>query len=220
MGNILIIGASGHAKVIIDIVQQEGKHNVVGLLDPGLEVGAKVLGYPVLGTEEDLPTLIESHAIQGAIVAIGDNFTRAKVVEGVRAISPELVFVSAVHPKASMGLETSVGEGSVVMAGVAINPCSSVGKFCIVNTNASLDHDSIMEDFSSLAPGALTGGNCQIGQYSAVGAGAVLIQGIKVGEHTIIGAGSLLMSSVESFVTAYGTPAKTIRKREQGDKYS
>ena len=219
MDNIVIIGASGHAKVIIDIVQQEGKYIVVGLLDQGLEVGEKVLGYPVLGTEEGLPALIDSHAIKGAIVAIGDNSIRARVVSGVKAIAPELPFVCAVHPKANIGLDTSLGEGSVVMAGVAINPSSAVGRFCIVNTNASLDHDSTMEDFSSLAPGVVTGGNCRIGQYSAVGAGAVLIHGIAIGQHTVIGAGSLVMTSVEPYITAYGTPAKKIRTREEGEKY-
>jgi acetyltransferase-like isoleucine patch superfamily enzyme len=105
------------------------------------------------------------------------------------------------------------------MAGVSINPCSSIGRFCILNTNSSLDHDSILEDFSSLAPGATTGGNCRIGQYSAVGIGAVVIHGIDVGEHTVIGAGSLVMRSMESFVVAYGSPARVIRHRKQEEKY-
>ena len=219
MDNIVIIGSSGHAKVIIDIVQQEGKFNVAGLLDRFRNVGEKTLGYPVLGKEEDLPELIKTHTLKGAIVAIGDNFVRSKVAARIKEISPDLPFVSAVHPKASIAMEVSIGEGTVVMAGVSINPCSSVGRFCILNTNSSLDHDSILEDFASLAPGAATGGNCRIGQYSAVSIGAVLIHGIHVGEHTVIGAGSLVMKSIESFVVAYGTPARAIRNREQGDKY-
>ena len=80
MDNIVIIGSSGHAKVIIDIVQQQGKYNIVGLLDRFRDVGEKTLGYPVLGKEEDLPELIKAHALKGAIVAIGDNFVRSKVV--------------------------------------------------------------------------------------------------------------------------------------------
>ena len=219
MDNIVIIGSSGHAKVIIDIVQQEGKFNVAGLLDRFRNVGEKTLGYPVLGKEEDLPELIKTHTLKGAIVAIGDNFVRSKVAARIKEISPDLPFVSAVHPKASIAMEVSIGEGTVVMAGVSINPCSSVGRFCILNTNSSLDHDSILEDFASLAPGAATGGNCRIGQYSAVSIGAVLIHGIHVGEHTVIGAGSLVMKSIDSFVVAYGTPARAIRNREQGDKY-
>ncbi|MDP0590086.1 MAG: acetyltransferase [Candidatus Endonucleobacter bathymodioli] len=219
MDNIVIIGSSGHAKVIIDIVQQEGKYNVAGLLDRFRNVGEKTLGCPFLGKEEDLPELIKAHALKGAIVAIGDNFLRSKVTAHIKEISPDLPFVSAIHPKASIAMEVSIGEGAVVMAGVSINPCSSVGRFCILNTNSSLDHDSILEDFASLAPGATIGGNCQIGQYSAVSIGAVLIHRINVGEHTIIGAGSLVMKSIESFAIAFGSPAKVIRNRKQGDKY-
>ena len=219
MDNIVIIGSSGHAKVIIDIVQQEGKYNVAGLLDRFRDVGETVLGYPVLGKEEDLPELIKTHALKGAIVAIGDNFVRSKVTARIKEISPNLPFVSAVHPKSSIAMEVSVGEGSVVMAGVSINPCSSIGRFCILNTNSSLDHDSILEDFASLAPGATTGGNCRIGQYSAISIGAVLIHGIHVGEHTVVGAGSLVMKPIGSFVVAYGTPARAMRERKQGDKY-
>ena len=218
MDNIVIIGSSGHAKVIIDIVQQQGKYNIVGLLDRFRDVGEKTLGYPVLGKEEDLPELIKAHALKGAIVAIGDNFVRSKVVAHIKEIIPDLPFVSAIHPKASIAMEVSIGEGTVVMAGVSINACSSVGRFCILNTNSSLDHDSILEDFASLAPGATTGGNCRVGQFSAVSIGAVLIHGIHVGEHTVIGAGSLVMKSIESFVVAYGTPARAIRNREQGGR--
>ena len=219
MDNIVIVGSSGHAKVVIDIVRKEGKYNVAGLLDRFRNVGEKTAGYPVLGREEDLPELVEAHELKGAIVAIGDNFVRSTVVARINEICPDLPFVSAVHPDASVAMEVSIGEGTVVMAGVAINTCCSVGRFCILNTHSSLDHDSIMEDFSSLAPGAVTGGNCRIGQCSAVSIGAVLIHGIHVGEHTVIGAGSLVVKSIESFVVASGAPAKVIRSRKQGDKY-
>ncbi|MFL5383753.1 MAG: acetyltransferase [Longimicrobiaceae bacterium] len=219
MDNIVIVGSSGHAKVVIDIVRQEGKFNIAGLLDRFRSVGEQTLGYPILGKEEDLPDLMKAQALKGAIVAIGDNFTRSKVAARIREISPDLPFVSAVHPSASIATEVTIGEGTVVMAGVSINPCSSIGKFCILNTNCSLDHDSVLADFASLAPGATTGGNCRIGQYSAISIGAVLIHGIEIGEHTVVGAGSLVMKPIDSFVVAHGTPAKVIRTREPGDKY-
>jgi sugar O-acyltransferase (sialic acid O-acetyltransferase NeuD family) len=211
MDNIVIIGSSGHAKVIIDIVRQEGKYNIAGVLDRIRVVGEQTLGYPVLGKDEDLPELVQTHAIRGAIVAIGDNLLRAKVAARIKALCPKLMFVSAIHPKASIATDVSIGEGTVVMAGGAINPCSSVGRFCILNTNCVLEHDSLMEDFASLAPGAITGGNCRIGRYSAISIGAVLIDGIHVGEQTVVGAGSLVMKPIDSFVVAYGTPAKVIR---------
>ncbi len=219
MDNIVIIGSSGHAKVIIDIVEQEGRHRIAGLLDRCRKVGGQTLGYRVLGQEEDLPQLTTRHTLTGAIVAIGDNFIRSKVVAHVREVCPDIPWVTAIHPKACIAKDVSVGEGSVVMAGVTINPCCSIGRFCILNTNSSLDHDSVMEDFSSLAPCVATGGNCRIGGYSAVGIGAVLIHGIHIGEHTVIGAGSTALKNVDSFKVAYGTPAKVIRDRKPGDRY-
>lgn len=98
MDNIVIAGSSGHAKVVIDIVRQEGKYHIVGLLDRVLNVGEEILGCPVLGKEEDLPSLINAHGIKGVIIGIGDNFIRAKVMARIQEICPSLPFVSAIHP--------------------------------------------------------------------------------------------------------------------------
>ena len=219
MDNIVIIGSSWHAKVVIDIVQKENRYQIAGLVDRYRTVGEQSLGYRILGQEEDLPELIRVHSIKGAIIAIGDNFIRSKVATLVREMCPDLPFVRAIHPTASIATEVSMGEGTVVMAGVAINPCTAVGRFCILNTRSSLDHDSVMDEFSSLAPGATTGGNCRIGKYSAISIGAVLIHGVEIGDDSVVGAASLVTTSIESCVVAYGTPAKTIRSRKRGEKY-
>lgn len=105
------------------------------------------------------------------------------------------------------------------MAGAVINSCCSVGEFCIINTHASLDHDSSMENFSSLAPRVSTGGNCIIGNYTAIGIGAILRHGVSIGNDTVIGAGSLVMNNLEDFIVAYGIPARKIRDRQHGAKY-
>lgn len=121
--------------------------------------------------------------------------------------------------QSSIATEVTIGAGTVVMAGVSINPCVSIGRFCVLNTHCSLDHDSILADFASLAPGVITGGDCRIGQYAVISIRAVLINGISVGEHAIVGAGSVVMKSVDSCVVAYGVPARVIRTRKPGDKY-
>lgn len=219
MDNIVIIGSSGHARVIIDIIQQEGKYRIIGLIDRYRKIDEETLGYRVMGGEEDLSTLIKAHALEGVIVAIGDNFSRSIVAARIRGLCPDLPFVSAIHPKASVATNVSIGPGTVIMAGVCIGPCSSIGESCILNTGSSLDHDSVMLNFSSLAPRATTGGNCRIGEFSAIGIGATLIHGVNIGEHSVVGAASLVLGSVEPFVVAYGTPAKTVRRRRPGDKY-
>jgi sugar O-acyltransferase (sialic acid O-acetyltransferase NeuD family) len=219
METIVLVGSSRHAKVVIDTVEKEGRYTIVGLIDAFRSVGEKTLGYSVLGVEIDLPKLIVEYDVKGMIIAIGDNSVRAEVAAKVVDICPELPFVSAVHPTASIGKEATLGVGTVVMAGAVVNPCCRVGQFCIVNTNASLDHDSVMEDFSSLAPGVTIGGNCRIGSYSAVSIGAVLRNGITIGEHSVVGGGSIVLKDVDAFSVTYGIPAKKVRDRKKGEKY-
>jgi len=219
MENIVLVGSSGHAKVILDIIEKQGCYVVVGLVDSFKGVGEETLGYSVIGGESDLPRLVAEYNIKGVIVAIGDNSIREKVVSRVSSLCPALSYVCAVHPDASVGKGVSIGAGTVVMAGAVVNPCCEIGRFCVVNTRASLDHDSVMADFSSLAPGVATGGNCRIGSYSAVGIGATLCHGVTIGEHALVGGGSMVLGDVEPFAVAYGVPAKKIRTREKGDKY-
>ena len=219
MDKIIIVGFSGHAKVIIDIIEQEGRYRIAGFLHKHRKTGEQILGYQILGKDEDLPELMARHGLKGMIVAIGDNFIRSKVAARLREACPSLPFVSAIHPDASIAKDVSTDEGTVIMAGVRVNPSCQIGRFCILNTNSSLDHDSIMENFSSLAPHVTTGGNCRIGEYSAISIGSMLIQDVHVGEHTVIGAGSTVLKHVESFCVAYGTPARKARKRTAGEKY-
>lgn len=217
--NIVIVGSSGHAKVVIDVVEREGLHTIVGLIDAFRAVGEETLAYRVLGAEADLPALAEQHALGGVLVAIGDNHVRARVTAVVAALCPQLQFVTAVHPQASIGKAVRLGAGSVVMAGAVINPQCEVGQGCIVNTRASLDHDSVMAAFSSLAPAAATGGNASLGSCSALGMGALLLQRMRVGEHSVVGAGAVVTRPVGDLCVSYGAPARTIRSRVIGEKY-
>ncbi|HEX7909812.1 MAG TPA: acetyltransferase [Paraburkholderia sp.] len=219
MQNIVLVGSSGHAKVVIDIVEQQGLYRIAGLIDAFRTPGEMTLGYPVLGGESDLAALVSKHELEGVIVAIGDNSVRANVAANVADRCPSLPLVSAVHPAASIGKATTIGAGTVVMAGAVINPSCRIGRGCIVNTRASLDHDGVMDDFSSLAPGVTTGGNCHIGSHAAVSIGAVLRHGIVIGEHSVVGAGSTVLKAVDAFSVVYGTPAKKVRDRLPGDKY-
>jgi len=217
--NIVIVGSSGHAKVVIDIVEQAGRYRIAGLIDSFRPRGEETLGYPVLGTEQDLPHLIDAHGVAGLLVAIGDNHAREQVTTDLAALVPGLPCVSAVHPAARIGKASTIGAGTVVMAGAVINPCCTIGSGCIVNTNASLDHDGVMADFSSLAPGVVTGGNCRIGHGAAIGLGAMLRHRIAVGEHSVVGAGSVVLHDVEPYTVAYGNPARRVRARAPGDRY-
>lgn len=219
MENILIIGASGHAKVIIDCVGKEGKYRIAGLADDAIPEGTSLLSCTVLGRIADIPSLAEKHNIHGCIIAIGDNHTRKTVAQKIALIMPGLLFCTAVHPSAQIAADVTIGAGTVIFAGVAINAGSKTGMHCILNTHASLDHDSVMEDFASLAPSAATGGNVHIGACSAISLGAHILHGVRIGKDTVIGAGALVLENMPDKVLAYGSPARVIRTRAADEKY-
>ncbi|MFV0540097.1 MAG: transferase [Aestuariibaculum sp.] len=171
--NIVIIGASGHAKVIIDIIERENTYNIIGLIDTYKTVGDELFNYKILGKEEDIPKLKDIYNFNKGIIAIGDNWTRKKMKDQIEKIDLDFNFISAVHPNAVIGKDVEIGCGSVIMAGVIINSEAKVGEFCIINTKASLGHESIMKNFSSLAPNSTIGGNVKIGTCSAICLGCI-----------------------------------------------
>ena len=215
MEKLFIIGSSGHAKVIIDIIVKEKKYEIVGLVDDFKKVGEEVLNYKVLGGIRDVDKLAKKYKTDNIIVGVGDNFSRYEIVNKLKKYS----FVKAIHPSAQIGLNVKISAGTVVMAGTNISSCSKIGKHCILNTNSSIDHDSIMEDFSSLAPGVTTGGNVKIGKLSALCLGANIINNIQIGKNTVVGAGSCVLEEIGKNALAYGIPCKVISNRKLGDKY-
>jgi len=219
MDAIVIVGASGHGKVLADIVEQAGQYRIAGFLDRNRPAGTEFFGLRVLGAEADLPRLAQELGLAGMVVAIGDNWTRARVAGELSRLVPGLAFAAAVHPAARLARGATVGPGAVVMAGAVLNSDCRVGAHCIVNTGASLDHDGVMEDFSSLAPGAAVGGNVRIGAYSAVSIGASVAHGRKIGEHTVVGAGAAVLADLPDRCVAYGVPARVVRARQPGESY-
>ncbi len=219
MKNIVIFGTSGHAKVIVDILERSSQYSIVGFIDDFKEKNTSFLGYEILGKTEDIPDLIVKTNLKGGIIAIGDNWVRKNVRDKIISLAPSFIFINAIHPEAQIAKNVQLGKGIAIMAGAIINSNSIIDDHCIVNTNSSLDHDSIMEEFSSLAPGVTTGGNVRIGKFSAISLGANIIQGINIGEHVVVGAGSLVLENIADSVVAYGTPSKIIRDRKKGEKY-
>ena len=216
---ILVIGSKGHANVVIDIIEQQGKYNIFGLIDPNEVKGKKVGGYKILGGEEAIPSIIKENKIKGGVIAIGDNWLRGEVEKKILAYCSDFNFISCVHPNSYVAKTADIKKGSVVMAGAIVNANTTVGEHCIVNNNASIDHDSVLNNFSSVAPGATLGGNVRIGKFSAISLGANLIHNIEVGEHSLVGAGALVTSGIGSQEVVFGSPAKKMRSREIGEKY-
>jgi sugar O-acyltransferase (sialic acid O-acetyltransferase NeuD family) len=219
MENIIIIGASGHAKVIVDIIERENKYRIEGFLDTYKQIGEKLFDYDILGTEDDLDHILTENNIYGCFIAIGDNYTRKVMAEKIIALNPRIKFINAIHPTAIIGKKVTLGQGIAIMPGVVINSDSNIGNFCILNTNSSLGHEGIMENYSSIASGVRSGGNLLLMECSAISIGATVIENITIENNSVIGAGALVNKNIPSFVVAYGIPAKIIRPRKAWDKY-
>jgi sugar O-acyltransferase (sialic acid O-acetyltransferase NeuD family) len=190
-----LCGASGHAKVIVDILEANNI-KIEGVFDNNLEIKS-LLDYPVSHSEELKSPLI---------ISIGNNNIRKRI-----ASESKIEFGIAIHPSAIISKHALIGEGSVVMQGAIIQSCADVGKHCIINTGASIDHDCVIEDFVHISPHATLCGNVRVGEGSWIGAGTTIIQGIKIGKWSVIGAGSVVTKDIPDNVVAYGNPCKVIK---------
>ncbi|WP_410513554.1 acetyltransferase [Paenibacillus sp. BR2-3] len=217
MEGILVFGAGGHAKAVIDVIEQSGRYEVIGILDSYKAPGTKVYGYEVLGNEQYIAENKEN--IYGGIVAIGDNWRRSEMVSRIRSLHRDFSFIPVVHPSASVARGSVIGKGSVVMAGAVVGSDTHIGEHCILYSKASVDHDSTLGDYVTLAPNATTGGDVHIGSYSVISLGANVIHSKNIGEHTVIGAGSTVLSDIDAYSLAYGTPARKVRSRLEGERY-
>ncbi len=218
MEKVIIIGASGHGKVVAEAIELNQKYSVYGYIDSFKPIGEKVLDYNVLGTEEIIPKLFDQGITKG-VVAIGDNWTRFLLVEKIKRLVPNFEFITVVHPSVILSKTAKIGIGSVLLASATLCAESRVGDFCIINTGSNFGHESKINNYSSIAPGVTVGGNVRIDTFSAICLGANIIHSIRIGMHSIIGAGALVNKDVNNFRLAYGVPAKEIREISVGEKY-
>ena len=216
---IVIVGSSGHAKVVIDIINKLNCYELLGLIDPFREVGENVLSVSILGSEDVLTDLCAKYQNLKIFVAIGDNFVRKTVAEKISLNFNKIEFVSIIHPSVQIGENVQIGKGVVIMPGVSINSDTKIDDFVIINTNSSIDHDCHLGNFCSIAPGVALGGDCKIGILSAVSIGTTIIHRIKIGSNVVIGAASLILKDCPNDSLIYGSPARYIRSRSIGDKY-
>ena len=196
-----LFGASGHAKVIVDILSSH-EIQVKGLYDE--DVSKKELwGIPVIGKTSDF-----NNTHGECIVSIGRNDTRKKVVGALG----EVKFASAIHRRSILGSHVKIGAGTVIMAGTIINADTKIGRHVIINTSASVDHDCIIDDFAHVAPNATLCGGVDIGEGTLIGAGATVTPLINIGKWCTIGAGSVVVEDIPDYSVVVGNPARLIKK--------
>jgi sugar O-acyltransferase (sialic acid O-acetyltransferase NeuD family) len=190
---LVLLGAGGHARACIDVIEQEGRFTIVGLLGTAAEVGGSVLGYGVLGVDAALEGI--RHRAAHAIVTVGQIKSpepRIRLFTQITQSGWELPII--VSPLAHVSRHAEIGAGSIVMHGAIVNAGARVGRNCIVNTNALVEHDAVLEDHCHLATSATLNSGVQVGAASFIGSGTSVRQGIVIGERCVIGLGQRVVA--------------------------
>lgn len=217
MKEIVIIGAGGHAKVIIDIILQRKKilnDNLVikGVLDDTFKEKEEkeLFGIPIIGKINKISELSSNTHY---IIAIGNNNTRKKISQNYKDIK----YITLIHPRAIVAENVSLEVGTVVMAGSIVNSYTKIGKHCIINTASVIEHDNIIKDYVHISPGAILCGGIVVEEESWIGAGSTIIQGLIIGRKSIIGAGAVIIRNIQKFSKIVGNPAKDIKNKIEGN---
>lgn len=203
MNNLVIVGASGHGKVIADIAEKVGYTDIV-FLDDNPKVESCGIYKVVGGCKSAL-----SYKNADFIVAIGNTKVRRKIQSEL--IEMGLHIVSLIHPAAVIAPNVKIGVGTVIMAGAVINPCTEIGQGCIVNTCASVDHDCRIGDYVHVSVGAHVAGTVTIEDNTWIGAGATISNNIEIVADCMIGAGAVVVADIDEPGTYVGVPAKKIK---------
>ena len=202
---IVVFGASGHGKVVCDILRAL-KVPVAGFIDGNSRfAGREITGLPVFGDEAWLAERLRGSEVKVAL-GIGDQQNRKAVAEKCNAMGAEVI--SAAHPNAVVAPSARLGEGAMVMAGAIINPEADIGRGAIINTGAIIEHDVVIGDYSHISPGAVTGGAARVGSLTHIGLGAIVLPRVTIGNNVVIGAGAVVLHDVPDQVVAYGVPAE------------
>ena len=198
--SVIIIGASGHGKVVADIIKKSGDF-VTGFLDDNPNLADKFMEFPVLGIIDQY----FRYQDKKFVVAIGNAKVREKIVNKLKDVS----WYTAIHPTAVISdMDTVVGEGTVIMANAVINAGAKIGKHCIINTGAIVEHDNQLEDYVHISVGAKLAGTVSVGKSTWIGIGASVSNNLEICADCMIGAGAVIVKNIEEAGTYVGVPAE------------
>lgn len=205
MSGVVVAGGGGHAKVVLSTLLAAG-FSVQGILDDNEERwGQRIFGVPILGPLE----MLREGSFPRAVIAIGDNRARQKIAQGFAGCCE---WVTAVHPHAFVHQSVQIGQGTVVFAGVVIQPDTIIGEHVILNTGVTVDHDCVIGNFVHLAPGVHLAGSVVVEEGSFLGIGSAVIPRKRVGRWATVGAGAVVIRDVPPLTTVVGVPAKPLSK--------
>jgi len=190
---LVLMGAGGHARSCIDVIEQEDTFSIAGLIGSRSELGAKVLGYKVVGTNDDIEKI--AREVRFALVAVGQIRNPQKRIELFQqAIAAGFEMPIVISPRAYVSRSALIGAGSIVMHGATINSNVRVGENCIVNSHALIEHDSQILSHCHISTGVIVNGGVTVETGSFVGSGSVIREGIHLQEYSVVSMGSVVSS--------------------------
>ena len=206
---LILIGGGGHCKSCIDVIEQEGKYEIVGILDLLEKKGEKILGYEVIGHDGEY----EKYHQQGCefLITVGQIKSaaiRKKIFEKLNALDVKLAVV--VSPRAYISKHALIEKGSIVMHNVLVNAGVKIGANCILNSGCNIEHDTVIGEHSHVSTGVFVNGDCIIGNETFIGSNTTISSQVKVSNNVIIGAGSVVIKNIGTGSTVVGVPAKKI----------
>jgi sugar O-acyltransferase (sialic acid O-acetyltransferase NeuD family) len=204
---IILIGGGGHCKACIDVVELEGRFDIAGIIDVQDKVGQKILGYSIIGTDEDLEKL--SNKYDHFIVTLGQIKSaaiRIGLFERLKRLGKTLPTI--ISPESYVSKHALVGEGTIIMHKAVVNADANIGDHCIVNTKALIEHDALIGSYCHISTNAVVNGNCVINNSTFIGSNSTINHGVIVGEKVVIGSGAIVLKNVESNSVYLGNPPK------------
>ncbi len=200
MQELIIIGAGGHAKSVIDILESMNEYKILGLVDNAFELGSEVLGYKVIGNDLDLEKL--KSLSKFAFIAIGqikNPFPRFETYQKLKKLDFDLPTV--ISPSSIISDKSEIGDGTIVMNGAIINAGAKVGSNCIINSGAIIEHDASIGDNTHISTNSVINGSASVGNNSFVGSGSIIRNNISIGNECIISMGSIIYKNISDGVT-------------------
>lgn len=201
MNKFAIFGAGEHGKVVADCILSNNVNNIV-FVDENSQLSNKWINFPIY-----TDNIIQKIKKSKVIIGIGNNKIRKDIV----CKFPSFQFASISHITSFISKFSEIGDGTVAMAFSLVQTNSRIGNHCIINSNASIDHDCIIEDFVHVGPGSILCGNVRVSEGAFIGAGTTIIPSVNIGKWATIGAGSIVLKDVPDFATVVGNPAKIIK---------
>lgn len=209
---LILIGGGGHCRSVIDAAESAGM-TIAGILDAPSLKGTSCLGYPVVGTDDDIPLLAADHDFIVTLGSVADPSRRIALHKIVEAAGGSLAKVIASTARVSS--HASLGDGTVVLHQATVNAGARVGSGCIINTASNIEHDVTVGDYCHVSTGAMVNGGCSMGARCFIGSGAVIIHGVSIAPGTVIGAGATVCSDIDIPGVYVGVPARIIMNSDE-----